>query len=278
MAGLEVGGRYAFLLDDDARPYPDPASRFQPEGPHGPSEVVDPGAFAWTDADWKGPAAKGQVAYELHLGTFTPEGTYAAAAERLELLKDVGVTMVELMPVAAFSGRFGWGYDGVDLWAPSQIYGKPDDLRRFIDRAHRLGIAVILDVVYNHLGPDGNYLAQFSPGYFTDRYSNEWGQAINFDGPDAKPVREFFADNADYWIREFHFDGLRFDATQQIFDASSPHILAEMARRTREAAGGGGCSWWRRTSPRTLPWCGPRDRAATASTPSGTTISTTPVG
>jgi maltooligosyltrehalose trehalohydrolase len=236
--GLEPGGRYGFLLDGDARPYPDPASRFQPEGPHGPSEVIDPATFAWTDGGWQGPPPRGQVVYELHVGTFTPPGTFAAAAARLEMLADVGVTVVELMPVAEFAGRFGWGYDGVDLWAPSHLYGRPDDLRRFVDRAHALGLAVVLDVVYNHLGPDGNYLGQFSPDYFTDRYDNEWGDAINFDGPGAGPVRALFADNAAYWVSELHLDGLRFDATQQIFDGSREHIVAEAARRARAAARG----------------------------------------
>jgi len=235
--GLAAGGRYAFMLDDEARPLPDPASRFQPEGPHGPSEVVDATAFRWSDGDWSGVRARGQVIYELHVGTFTPEGTYAAAAERLERLADVGVTLVELLPLAEFAGRFGWGYDGVDLWAPSHLYGGPDDLRRFIDRAHACKLGVILDVVYNHFGPDGNYLAAFSPGYFTDRYENAWGAAINFDGADAAPVRELCVENAAYWVSEFHFDGLRLDATQDICDASREHVIAAIARRAREAAG-----------------------------------------
>jgi maltooligosyltrehalose trehalohydrolase len=235
--GLGAGGRYAFRLDDDEKLYPDPASRFQPEGPHGPSEVVDAAAFVWGDGDWMGSGPLGQVIYELHVGTFTVEGTYAAAAERLAALHELGVTLIELMPVAEFSGRFGWGYDGVDLWAPHRHYGRPDDLRSFVDRAHRHGMGVILDVVYNHLGPDGNYLGSFSPAYFTDRYDNEWGAALNFDGDDAKPVRELFVENAGYWIEEFHFDGLRLDATQQIFDASSEHVIAEIGRRVRRAGG-----------------------------------------
>jgi maltooligosyltrehalose trehalohydrolase len=181
---------------------------------------------------------KGQVLYELHVGTFTPEGTWAAAADKLPLLKDVGVTVVEMMPVNEFPGRFGWGYDGVDLFAPTRLYGAPDDLRRFIDAAHGLGLGVILDVVYNHLGPDGNYLACFAKDYFSDRYENEWGEAINFDGDNAGPVRVFFIANAAYWIDEFHFDGLRLDATQSIFDASGAHVIAEMARAARAAAGG----------------------------------------
>jgi maltooligosyltrehalose trehalohydrolase len=240
VAGARAGLRYSFQLDDDPRRYPDPASRFQPEGPHGPSEVVDPASFAWTDAAWHGVSLPGQVISEVHLGTFTAEGTYAAAAAKLPLLADAGITVVELMPVADFPGRFGWGYDGVDLYAPSRLYGRPDDLRAFVDRAHSVGLAVILDVVYNHLGPDGNYLHAFSPSYFTDRYRTEWGAAINYDGDDAAPVREFFVENAAYWIREFHVDGLRLDATQAIFDASSTHVIAEVAQRARAAAGSRG--------------------------------------
>jgi maltooligosyltrehalose trehalohydrolase len=235
---LGAGGRYGFVLDDDEKVYPDPASRFQPEGPHRPSEVVDPTVFAWGDTDWRGSGARGQVIYELHVGTFTAAGTYAAATERLATLRALGVTLIELMPLNEFPGRFGWGYDGVDLWAPTHLYGRPDDLRRFVDGAHRLGMGVILDVVYNHIGPDGNYLARFSADYFTDRYPNEWGAALNFDGPGAGPTREFFIENAAYWIDEFHFDGLRLDATQQINDSSPEHVLAAIARRVRAAAGG----------------------------------------
>jgi len=235
-AGAREGTRYWFRLDEDDRRYPDPVSRYQPDGPHGPSEVIDPSAFAWTDASWPGVTLRGQVLYELHVGTFTPEGTWAAAARELPWLRDLGVTCIEMMPVAEFPGRFGWGYDGVDLFAPTRAYGRPDDLRRFIDRAHALGLGVILDVVYNHFGPDGNYLEAFSPAYFTNRYENEWGDAINFDGPDAAPVREFVIENAAYWIREYHVDGLRLDATQCIFDASDEHVLAALATRAREEA------------------------------------------
>src|SRR5262249_48377288 len=180
----------------------------------------------------------GQFIYEMHVGTFTREGPFCAAARELPELARLGVTVIELMPVAEFPGRFGWGYDGVDLFAPTRLYGEPDDLRRFIDRAHALGLAVILDVVYNHFGPDGNYLTTFSSSYLTDRHPNEWGSAINFDGSDCEPVREFFITNARYWVDEYHFDGLRLDATQQIFDTSSPHILAEIGRAVREAARG----------------------------------------
>jgi maltooligosyltrehalose trehalohydrolase len=239
--GLSVGGLYAFRLDDDPRPYPDPASRFQPEGPHGPSELIDPTAFRWTDGSWAGVTPRGQVLYEMHVGTFTPEGTTAAAAERLPLLAEIGVTVIEVMPVCEFAGRFGWGYDGVDLWAPSHLYGRPDDLRRFVDRAHALGMGVILDVVYNHFGPDGNYLPQFSTTVFSTRYDNEWGEAINFDGPGSAHVRELCVENAAYWVREFHLDGLRLDATQQMFDASPEHMVAAINRRVRSEAGRRSC-------------------------------------
>jgi maltooligosyltrehalose trehalohydrolase len=237
--GVRAGARYRFRLDDDPTLYPDPASRFQPEGPHGPSCVVDPGAFAWTDAAWRGPRLAGQVAYEMHIGTFTREGTWAAATRELPELAALGVTLLEVMPVAEFPGRFGWGYDGVDLFAPTRLYGAPDDFRRFVDRAHALGLGVILDVVYNHFGPDGNYLKQFAHEYFTDRYANEWGEAVNYDGPGSGPVREFVVGNAGYWIDEFHLDGLRLDATQTIHDnGPGEHLLAAVSARVRAAAGG----------------------------------------
>ena len=172
----------------------------------------------------------------MHVGTFTAERSWNAATRELPELAELGITCIEIMPVADFPGRFGWGYDGVNLFAPTRLYGRPDDFRGFVDRAHAQGIAVILDVVYNHFGPDGNYLKSFSPDYFTDRYDNEWGEAINFDGPEAGPVREFFIANAGYWIDEFHLDGLRLDATQQIFDRSADHIIAAVARRVRSAA------------------------------------------
>src|SRR5947209_4399304 len=232
-----AGALYRYRLDGEG-PFPDPASRFQPQGPHGPSQVIDPGTFRWTDGDWKGVGRDGQVLYELHVGTFTREGTWEAAARELPALAELGVTVVEMMPVAEFPGRFGWGYDGVDLFAPTRLYGTPDDLRRFIDRAHAAGLGVLLDVVYNHFGPDGNYLKQFTPAYFTDRYKNEWGEAVNFDGPDAAPVREFFLANAGYWIDEFHLDGLRLDATQQMFDRSPHCIIEEFATAARDNAPG----------------------------------------
>ena len=232
-----AGDRYQFRIDGGDRLYPDPASRFQPEGPHGPSEIIDPAAFRWTDDEWRGPTLEGQIMYELHVGTFTKPGTWAAAESELGELARLGVTAIEVMPIAEFDGRFGWGYDGVDLFAPSHLYGRPDDLRRFVDAAHAAGVAVILDVVYNHFGPSGNYLREFSKAYFTTRYDNEWGDAVNYDGDDAGPVRELVVANARYWIEEFHLDGLRLDATQQIFDRSDDHILAAVGRAAREAAG-----------------------------------------
>jgi maltooligosyltrehalose trehalohydrolase len=232
-----AGTRYRFRLDGGPL-LPDPASRFQPEGPHGPSRVVDPSTFSWTDGGWRGVRLTGQILYEMHVGTFTREGTWKAAARELPELARAGITVLELMPVAEFPGRFGWGYDGVDLFAPSHLYGEPDDFRSFVDLAHALGLGVILDVVYNHLGPDGNYLQEFSQGYFTDRYSNDWGEAINFDGEDSGPVRQFVLANAAHWIDEYHLDGLRLDATQQIYDASPEHILAALNRQVRAAAGG----------------------------------------
>jgi maltooligosyltrehalose trehalohydrolase len=231
------GVLYRLSLDDDELLYPDPASRFQPEGPHGPSRIVDPARFRWTDADWRGAPIDGQIIYEMHIGTFTREGSWAGAARELGELADLGITCIELMPVAEYVGRFGWGYDGVDLFAPTRLYGEPDDLRRFVNEAHIHGLAVILDVVYNHVGPDGNYLRHFSPDYFTARRQVEWGEAINFDGPGSGPVREFFLANARYWVEEFHFDGLRLDATQNLFDDSPDHILAAIGREVRAAAG-----------------------------------------
>lgn len=235
--GLKAGALYRFRLDHDAHLYPDPASRFQPEGPHGSSQVVDGIAFRWSDANWRGVTLVGQVIYEMHIGTFTSEGTWAAAANQLEELAHLGVTLLEIMPVADFPGRFGWGYDGVNFFAPSHLYGSPDDFRRFVDTAHRVGLGVILDVVYNHAGPDGNYLYAFSGDYFTGRYQNDWGEPFNFDDARAGPVREFVVANACYWIAEFHLDGLRLDATQSMHDSSAKHIIAELTDAARAAAG-----------------------------------------
>ena len=232
-----AGTRYRFRLNGSEDFHPDPASRLQPEGPHGNSCVVDPFAFKWTDANWRGMKLTGQVIYEFHVGTFTPDGTWRAAVEKLDLLKSDGITLLEMMPIADFPGRFGWGYDGVNLFAPSHLYGTPEDLRAFIDRAHALGLGVILDVVYNHFGPDGNYLGVYSDDYMNRERENDWGESINFDGKNCGPVREFFITNGRYWIEEFHFDGFRFDATQSIFDNSQEYIVGAIGRAAREAAG-----------------------------------------
>ncbi len=232
-----AGARYGLRLDGEVDVRPDPASRFQPEGPHGPSEVVDPRAFVWHDQSWPGVELRGQVIYELHIGTFTPEGTWAAAIEQIGHLADVGVTLIEVMPVAEFPGKFGWGYDGVDFFAPTQLYGQPDDFRRFVDAAHTAGVGVLLDVVYNHFGPVGNYLGQFSADYLSKKHHTDWGNAINYDGENSGPVREFVTSNAGYWIDEYHCDGLRLDAVQAIVDDSADSILAALTRRVREVAG-----------------------------------------
>ena len=237
-AEARSGDTYRFRLDGSDALVPDPNSRFQPDGPEGPSTVVDPDEFHWTDGSWPGVQMRGQVIYEMHIGTFTREGTWEAARRELPELRRAGLSLLELMPVHDFCGRFGWGYDGVAFFAPTHLYGKPDDFRHFVDDAHRAGLGVILDVVYNHVGPRGNFLKQFSRDYFTHRYKTEWGEAINFDGSSCAPVREFFVTNARYWIEEFHVDGLRLDATQAFFDQSRKHILEEIAEAAREAAAG----------------------------------------
>ena len=235
IAAVAAGTNYKYELDEKES-YPDPASRYQPSGPHGFSQVVDPDAFSWSDHDWPGVTLSRQVIYELHLGTFTPRGTWLSAAEKLAYLRETGITLVEVMPVADFPGKFGWGYDGVQPYSPASVYGTPEDMRSFVDKAHSLGLGVILDVVYNHLGPDGNYLPKFSSYYLTDKYETDWGQAINFDGEQNGPVRDFFRENAAYWVREFHLDGLRLDATQDIHDSSPTHILAAIVETARQAA------------------------------------------
>jgi maltooligosyltrehalose trehalohydrolase len=234
MQDVSAGDRYWYRLDGDL--LPDPASRFQPDGPVGPSMVIDPGAFVWA-----APAPRitrdGHVLYEMHVGTFTPEGTWRAAVDRLDALARIGVTVIEVMPVSEFPGRFGWGYDGVFPYAPTRLYGSPDDFRAFVDRAHHLGLAVILDVVYNHLGPDGCVFAQYASPYFAKHHATEWGVGLNFDGPCAAPVREYFSTNAACWIEEFRLDGLRLDATQSLHDRSPEHIVQLIARTARAAAG-----------------------------------------
>ncbi|MEO5718611.1 MAG: malto-oligosyltrehalose trehalohydrolase [Chthoniobacterales bacterium] len=236
-AAVGAGALYRFRLDESEHFHPDPASRYQPSGPHRSSCVVDYRDFRWTDQKWAGANLKGQVLYEMHVGTFTAEGTWAAATRQLPELARVGISAIEMMPIADFPGEFGWGYDGVDFFAPCRLYGQPNDLRSFINAAHSLGMAVILDVVYNHFGPEGNYLGVFSDDYVTSRHKTDWGSALNFDGPNSGPVREFFISNARYWIEEFHFDGFRFDATQSIHDQSSVHILSCIGQEARAAAG-----------------------------------------
>jgi maltooligosyltrehalose trehalohydrolase len=230
------GTLYRFQLA--GKLYPDPVSRFQPEGPEGPSQVIAPSAFPWTDSQWRGVELRGQVLYEMHIGTFTKEGTWRSAMRELPALAELGVTSVELMPVAEFAGRFGWGYDGVDLFAPYHHYGSPDDMRRFVDRAHGLGIGVLLDVVYNHFGAVGDFTGEYSSHYRATRNDNAWGGGINFDDKHSGPVREFFLTNAAYWIDEFHLDGLRIDATQEIHDASTESILTALTRQVRVSARG----------------------------------------
>jgi maltooligosyltrehalose trehalohydrolase len=228
VAGAQAGDRYRYALDG-GQPFPDPCSRSQPDGPHGASEVVDPSRYRWQDADWPGLGPDGLAIYELHVGTFTPEGTFDGAIARLADLRETGVTAVEVMPLAAFPGRWNWGYDGVDLFAPFAGYGGPDGLRRFVDAAHRIGLGIILDVVYNHFGPDGNYLRVYATDYFTDRHSTPWGDAVNYDGPNSAQVRHFVLQNVRYWLEEYHLDGFRLDATHAIVDESPRHLLAEIA-------------------------------------------------
>jgi maltooligosyltrehalose trehalohydrolase len=231
------GSRYAFRIDGGLVA-PDPASRFQPDDVHGPSLVVDPTAYAWSDASWTGRPWEETVLYEVHVGTATAEGTYAGLAARLEDLRDLGGTAVELMPVADFPGRRNWGYDGVLPFAPDAAYGTPEDLKGLVDRAHALGLMVFLDVVYNHFGPAGNYLHAYAKSFFTERHQTPWGAGINFDGPDGGPVRDFFVENALYWLTEFHLDGLRFDAVHAIRDDSVTHIVQNIAERARAALPG----------------------------------------
>ncbi len=227
------GDLYSFIIDT-GQVVPDPASRYQPEDVHGASVIVDPAAFEWDDAAWRGRPWEETVLYELHVGTFTQQGTYAAAAEKLSYLAGLGVTAVELMPLAEAPGGHNWGYDGVKLFAPEAQYGTPEDLKRFICEAHRLGLMVFLDVVYNHFGPEGNYLWTYAPQFFTERHHTPWGAAINFDGEMSRAVRDFYVHNALYWLEEFNFDGLRLDAVHAIIDDSRPQILLEIARQVRK--------------------------------------------
>ncbi len=222
------GTEYAFLLDEDTTPYPDPRSLSQPHGVHNSSATYDHRAFKWEDNFWQGPPLTGAVIYELHIGTFTPDGTFDAAIDRLQYLYDLGITHIEIMPVAEFAGGRGWGYDGVALYAVNHCYGGPDGLKRFVAAAHAHGLAVILDVVYNHFGPVGNYSGLFGP-YTTDAHHTPWGVAINFEREGSDEVRRFFIDNALTWMRDFHIDGLRLDAIHEIFDRSAIHFLEQLS-------------------------------------------------
>lgn len=234
MAG--AGTRYRFVLPDGSR-VPDPGSRFQPFGVHGPSEVIDPRSFEWTDEAWHGRPWEDAILYELHVGTFTREGTFRAAVEKLEHLESLGITAIELMCVNAFAGQRSWGYDGVLLFAPDATYGRPDDLKAFIDAAHARGMMVIFDVVYNHFGPEGNYIPKYWPGVFSKQHKTAWGPGLNFDGAGSREVRELILSNALYWIDEFHADGLRLDASHALIDTSPRHILNELAERVHKSAG-----------------------------------------
>jgi maltooligosyltrehalose trehalohydrolase len=231
-----AGSRYGFLLDSnenpDETPVPDPRSARQPDGVHGLSEVVDHAAFVWNDADWRPPTLASGVIYELHVGTFTQEGTLDAAIGRLEYLRELGITHVELMPLAAAEGDRGWGYDGVALYAPLEAYGGPDAVKRFVDAAHQRGLSVLIDVVYNHFGPSGNYTGKFGP-YITDRHTTPWGGAVNFEDAGSAEVREFFIDNALMWLRDYHFDGLRIDAVHAFIDRSAIHFLEQLEEEVR---------------------------------------------
>lgn len=229
-----AGTLYRFVLPDGMR-VPDPASRFQPQDVQGPSEVIDPASYDWT-ADWAGRPWDEFVLYELHIGSFTPEGTFRAAIGKLDHLAKLGVTALEIMPVWDFPGARNWGYDGVLAYAPDSSYGRPEDFKALIEAAHRHGIAVLLDVVYNHFGPDGNYLPVYAPAFFTDRHTTPWGAAVNYDGEHSKPVREFVIHNALYWLDEYDLDGLRFDAVHAIIDDGAKHLLDELSERVRAAS------------------------------------------
>lgn len=227
------GDRYIYKLSDGST-VPDPASHFQPDGVHGWSECIDHRAYSWRCDKWERPGWHGQAIYEIHVGTFTPRGTFSSAIERLDHIAALGIGAIELMPVADFPGDRNWGYDGVDLFAPARCYGTPDELRGLVDAAHERGLAVILDVVYNHLGPDGNYLARFASSYFHAEQDTPWGASFNLDGPDSRPVRDFFLSNAAYWLDEYRFDGLRLDATHAMRDDSPRHLLADLAQVVHE--------------------------------------------
>ena len=231
-----AGSRYLYRIDGGLE-VPDPASRLNSEDVHGPSVVVDPTAFEWTDGTWRGRPWHEAVIYELHVGTFSPEGTFSGVERKLDHLVDLGVTAIELMPIADFPGKRNWGYDGALLYAPDTAYGTPDELKSLVCAAHERGLMVLLDVVYNHFGPEGNYLHVYAPQFFTDRHHTPWGAAINFDGADSRPVRDFFVHNALYWLEEYHFDGLRIDAIHTVCDDSPRHIVTEITEAVRQGPG-----------------------------------------
>ena len=270
-----AGMCYRFRLNGGEAALPDPASRFQPEGPHGPSEIIDPEDFAWTDGAWRGRAREQLVIYEMHVGTFTPDGSWEAASRELPVLAELGITCLEIMPVADFSGRFGWGYDGVNFFAPTRLYGRPTDFRRFVDRAHALGIAVILDVVYNHFGPDGNYLKLFSAAYFTDRYDNEWGEAINFDGPDSGPSANSSSPMRAIGSTSIILTGCGSTRRRQ-FSIARKIILSPLSRGRCDRRGAAEAPLSSlRTSRSTPSWRARPSTAVTGSTPCGMTTSIT---
>lgn len=235
VADASVGTRYRFVLPDGLE-IPDPASRLQPQDVHGPSEVVDLSSYRWKTSDWTGRPWEEMVIYEMHIGCFTPEGTFKAAIERLDHLQALGVTALQIMPLSEFPGRYSWGYDGVLPYAPCSSYGRPEDFMALVDAAHQRGISVFLDVVYNHFGPDGNYIPSYAP-LFTDHHKTPWGNGINYDGDGSGMIREFIIQNAIYWITEFRLDGFRFDAVHAIKDDSAEHLLHALARRVRAGAG-----------------------------------------
>ena len=233
---LSPGIHYKFRIDGQLE-VPDPGSRFQPEDVHGPSEIVDPCSFDWDDVEWRGRPWEEVVLYEMHVGTFSPEGTFAGIERKLDYLAEIGVTAIELMPLSDFPGTRNWGYDGVLPFAPDSSYGTPQELKHLIQAAHEKGLMMFLDVVYNHFGPEGNYLHAYAPEFFTSRHKTPWGEPINFDGPGKHVVRQYFIHNALYWLEEFHFDGLRLDAVHAIQDDSEPDILTELAETVRQKFG-----------------------------------------
>jgi maltooligosyltrehalose trehalohydrolase len=272
----DPGAEYAYVVDGSSL-LPDPRSPSQPRGVDGPSQIVDHDAFAWSDAGWQPGPLGDAVLYELHVGTFTPGGTFDSASERLDHLVELGVTHVELMPVQEFAGERGWGYDGVDLYAPHHAYGGPAGLKRFVDACHRRGLAAVLDVVYNHFGPAGNFLPRFGP-YLTSRYATPWGPAVNLDGAESDEVRRFLCDNARMWLRDYHFDGLRLDAVHAIHDSSALHFLEQLALEVADLEHelGRRLVLIAESDLNDPAWCARERSAGTATRHSGATTSTTP--